>query len=156
MRSITFILWGFIGSGPIIWNLYYFGFQYGNNLYLMDLFDWIMTLAPLFLGGLYFYIYFISAKKSFQKNKFFRNLKYEYTFGIDDFLVSSTSDNSTGSSTIKVFFLKRIYETSNYFYLFNDNRNAFIVKKSALSKEDTLALRIRLQTILGKKYLICK
>jgi hypothetical protein len=156
MKKITFVLWIFIGFGPLIWTIYYYGFRFGNYFYVMDIFDWFLAFGPLLIGVLYFYVYFISGKKAYKKDKVFANLKYEYDFGIDDFQVSTTSDNTSGNSTIKTLLIKRIYETPTYFYLFNSNRTAFIVKKSAMREEEAMVLRRRFQKVLDKKVIICK
>jgi hypothetical protein len=156
MKKITFVLWIFIGFGPLIWTIYYYGFRFGNYFYVMDIFDWFLAFGPFLIGVLYFYVYFISGKKAYKKDKVFANLKYEYDFGIDDFQVSTTSDNTSGNSTIKTLLIKRIYETPAYFYLFNSNRTAFIVKKSAMSEEEAMVLRRRFQKVLDKKVILCK
>lgn len=156
MKKITFVLWIFIGFGPLVWTVYYYGFRFGNYFYVMDIFDLLLAIGPLFIGVSYFYVYYFSGKKAYKKNKLFANLKYEYEFGIDDFLVRTTSDHSSGSSTIKILLIKRIYETPTYFYLFNSNRTAFIVKKSSMSEEEAMVLRRRFQKVLDKKVILCK
>jgi hypothetical protein len=156
MKKITFVLWIFIGFGPLIWTIYYYGFRFGNYFYVMDIFDWLLAFGPLVIGILYFYVYYFSGKKAYKKNKLFANLQYTYEFGIDDFLVSTTSDNTTGTSTVKTLLIMRIYETPSCFYLFNTNRTAFIVKKSAMSEEDAMVLRRRFQKALDKKVIICR
>jgi len=156
MKKITFVLWLSIGLGPLIWTVYYYGFRFGNYFYVMDLFDWFLAFGPLVIGILYFYVYYFSGKKTYKKNKLFANLKYDYEFGIDDFLVTTTSDNTTGTSTVKTLLIGRIYETPAYFYLFNSNRTAYIVKKAVMSEEEAMVLRRRFQKVLDKKVIICK
>jgi len=156
MKKVSFILWGFIGFGPLIWTFYYYGFKYDNNLSILDPFDWIMAFGPLLISITYFYVYFEVGKKTYRKNKIFSQLTYTFDFGIDDFQVSSSSENSSGNSTIKTLLMRKIYETRDYFYLFNSQRTAFIVKKASMSEEDAFVLRRRLQNVLGKKYIVSR
>ncbi|KAF0227007.1 MAG: hypothetical protein FD133_1627 [Erysipelotrichaceae bacterium] len=67
ISRLFMIFWTLIGPSLLINDLYYFKLKYGPYLYLMDIFDWLMTMVPLAFAVLYFYNRNKAHKRSFRK-----------------------------------------------------------------------------------------
>ena len=88
VSRLFMIFWILIGPSLIIFDLYYFGFKYGNFLYLMEITDWLMAMIPLAFTALYFYTRNVAGKRSFRKSKTTKGLKYRFEFKTTDFEAS--------------------------------------------------------------------
>jgi hypothetical protein len=154
VSRLFMIFWILIGPSLLIFDLYYFGLKYGNFLYLMEITDWLMAMIPLAITALYFYTRNIAGKRSFRKSKTTKGLKYHFEFKTTDFEASYTSDVASGTTTMRVDLLYKVYETKDFIYLYVNRRSAFILDKSSLDQSDALELKSRLQKVLRKKYIM--
>ena len=85
-----------------------------------------------------------------------QGMENRYVFQDRGFLASSSNDVHNGQSNTDYAVLMKAYETSKYFFLFISKNQAYIVDKATVSGGPVDDLRGKLQSILGKKYYICK
>lgn len=101
-------------------------------------------------------IYFVLPKVAFNKNKIAKNSDNHFVFRDEIFEVSGATESYRGSSEIKYDALYKICETRDFFYLYINSRQAYIVEKSTVSEELIADLRQHLLNKSGpKKYKIC-
>lgn len=147
--------WILIGPSLFLFNLIYYGLVYGNYLYLLDVFDWLIALIP-FCGMLFFLnTVFLGGKKLYRKYPQMRT-HHTYDFGPDGFYVTSVSEFASSHSEINYTLLTRAYETKDAFYLFLHNKTAYIVDKSSLIQGNLISMRLNLQKTLKRKFILCK
>lgn len=70
----------------------------------------------------------------------------------EDHFVEKSSQKEQSISYESLF---RVYETSKYFYLFSDPRNASVIVKDAVTLGDAAGLRALLKQRLEKRYKLC-
>lgn len=102
------------------------------------------------------YLYFLLPRISYRGMKKLKDGEVFYVFQEDRFSESSVLQGYSGECVVEYKILVKVYETSSYIFLFQTNRQAFILDKASMSPEDALELRNRIRSILGKRYVICK
>jgi hypothetical protein len=154
-KSLILGAWLIAGPSLIIFNLIYYGLVYGNYLYLLNLWDWLIALIPL--GGMFFFLnmVFLGGKKLYRKYPQMR-IHYSYDFGQEGFYVSSVSEFASSHSEINYTLLTKAYETKDAFYLFLHNKTAYIVDKSSLIQGNLTSMRLNLQKTLKRNFILCK
>ena len=84
-----------------------------------------------------------------------QNLENEFTF-CDDFIKSSSKcENYQDSVEIKYALLVKVMETKEYFFLYQQANQAYIVDKSTMTEEDAVLVQEKLKENV-KKYIVCK
>lgn len=105
-------------------------FHIVNHNYLFT----IILFCFLFFFLIYRFLYpYYKIGKEFKSNKIQNNLVNYYFFYDKFFKVK----NQLGSSKIKYHKLHRVYENGNYFYLYLDDTNAFIIDKCGFTIGDS-------------------
>ncbi|MHB1484271.1 MAG: YcxB family protein [Saccharofermentanales bacterium] len=117
----------------------------------------IVFFITLMIICIFGYLYFIYPKKVYKSAKKLASMKNEYLFQEDEFTMTSDNPEFSGKSTMKYTFLNMVYETEDYFYLFIDKAQAYIVRKSDITNGTSEQIR---ETIIynmpPEKYIICK
>lgn len=98
------------------------------------------------------YRYFILPIARYKGLGKMQNTVNEYVFCDHMVRVSSVSDVSSGSSEFSYDMLRRVAETSRYFFLFPMNNVVCIVDKSTFTPGEANVLRDRIIAIPGVKY----
>jgi len=143
------------GPSVLIFDLVYYGILYGNFLYVLDFFDWLIALIPLVLAGYVLSLYFQGGKRNLKK--FPHILSHvSYDFGPESFTYSSISALSSGTATIAYGQLDVAYETESSFYLLAKGRGVYLIEKSSLIAGNLTTFRLVLQRNLKKKYVLCR
>lgn len=156
-RDRVFLIVMSIIIGPmfIVYNLYHYGFEYGNNLYVLDLFDWILACIPLIFVTVFLVQILTGGKRAYKKiNKV--ESTYTYDFGPDRVFITTTSSLHTGSSEAMYTMFWKVFETQTDFYLFINRTSAYVVDKASLKEGKIGVLRLNLQSNLKNKYVLCK
>ena len=139
----------------LIFNLVYYGLIYGNFLYLLDIFDWVLALFPMMFGAYFLNLCFFQGKKAYHKNPA-QKAHVSVDFGPDGFHLSVTSSVSQTQSELSYQVIQKAYETKDAFYLYPSKNTAYIVEKAGLIQGNMTAMRLNLQKALKKKYILCK
>ena len=101
-------------------------------------------------------IYFVLPKVAFNKNKIAKNSENHFVFRDEFFEISGETESYHGSSEVKYDALCKICETKEFFYLYINPRQAYIVEKATVSEDLIADLRQHLLNKSGpKKYKIC-
>lgn len=101
-------------------------FQISNRNYLLIFL--LSTFLVVFLSYRFFYPYYKTGKE-LKSDKVQHNLENYYFFYEKYFKVK----NKFGNDKIKYYKLYKVYENENFFYLYMDKTNAFIIDKSGFS-----------------------
>ncbi len=154
-RTLTLGVWILIGPSLILFNLIYYGLVYGNYLYLLDLWDWLIALIPL--CGMLFFLntVFMGGKKLYRKYPQMR-IHHSFDFGQEGLYVTSVSEFASSHSEINYSLLIKAYETTDAFYLFLHNKTAYIVDKSSLIQGNLVSMRLNLQHALKRNFILCQ
>lgn len=102
------------------------------------------------------YVYFIIPKISFAAMKNMQNTENEYIFSDNSVKITSKSSEYNGEANIEYTLFVKVYETSEYLFIYQTKNQAFIVDKSTVTGGTAEEIRERLSSCLGKKYIICK
>lgn len=154
-KMTLLILLVVLTPAPMLFNLIYYGLIYGNFLYLLDLFDWLLALIPLLLGARVFYRWIYQGKKLYRKYPA-QHAHVSADFGPDGFSISAISSISQTHSELRYDVIQKAYETKTAFYLYPNKTTAYIVEKSGLIQGNLTSLRLHLQKALKKNYILCK
>lgn len=117
----------------------------------------LLLLGFVIMWGLLLYLYFIVPKRQYKAAVAkMKDLKNTYTFTDDSITVSSNGDGYSGSSEITYEKLYRAAETNEYFFLYINKRQAFVVDKTTFVGGSADELTARLTSVFGKKYIRCR
>lgn len=98
----------------------------------------------------YIYLPNLAVNRILKTDKTFENTKNHYWFYRDHVAV----ENKYGDTKIKYDQLYRIYETSQFYYLYLNSRQAFLVEKNNSANQEQLTKLLQEQ--LGKNYIVKK
>lgn len=102
------------------------------------------------------YLYFVIPRIRYHGLGERKDSTHEFLFTDDSVEFCSGENGYQGEHTIKYRALARVVETARYMYLFQDKNHALIVAKATISGGTALELREKLQSKLGRKYIIYK
>ena len=99
----------------------------------------------------------IAPSTSYRNNRGRSDIVNQYTFTDFGMVVGSKGEGQASNTQIEYANIKKVYETSEYLFVYINKIAAFIVDRSTMSSEDCFALMEKLRVVLGKrKYIICK
>lgn len=102
------------------------------------------------------YMYFLAPRIRYNALAKLKGCTHEFLFTEDYMQINSSDSGFSGESRIKYTVLTKAVETSKYMYIFQDKNHAFIVDKATFSDGTPQQLQEKLQSILGKEYVIYK
>lgn len=80
-----------------------------------------------------------------------------YTFNEDGIRISSVSKDAESQSNVHYQFLRNVYETKEYFYLFIHSNQAYIVNKTGMQRDTLEQIRTILSSRMpNNRFIICK
>lgn len=98
------------------------------------------------------YIFFVYPTITYNSLGKLKNVTNEYRFCDDRLFVNSVSDEYNGKSEIKYTLIVKVTETKEYFYIYQTNRQAYVVDKSSIEDNATAELRNKLLQYDNIKY----
>lgn len=147
-RIITWSVIFFVLFLIIIWETIVFGAQ--STMF-------IMLVIVIFVELLGFYMYFILPKIKYNSMGAMKDNVSEYIFCDNSVKVISTSEESKGQTEFQYSTISKIYETSEYFFIFSQiNNQVFIVDKSTVEKGAREEIKKKFIDIACEKYIQCK
>ena len=117
----------------------------------MELFA--ISILVLILEG---YLYLILPRITYNALKKMKNTENEYIFNDNILNIFSKSAEYTGTAQIEYSLFVRAYETSEFFFLYQTNNQAFVVDKSTIENGTAEEIRNKLKSFIGNKYIVCK
>lgn len=121
-----------------------------------DFFNIIILIACVFIVIFDLFVYFGLPYLQYRSMSKMKDFENNYIFRENEFVASTNSDDFIGDSVMKYSMLEKVMETKEFFFLFQNKRQALIVDKSTLSADESEKLRDTIRPILGKKYIVCK
>ena len=120
-----------------------------------EFFSLLLLVCILLISLLYSYIYFLLPVVQFRAMGKLQNTRNTYLFSDESIAVSSENPELTGASEIRYTLIAKTVETSRYFFLYQNRRQAFLVDKATI--EGGTAEQIREKMIsAGGKYRLCR
>ena len=124
---------------------------FGMDLILLVLFGvemlWLMLMC---------FWYFIIPKTQYKSLAKMKETENEYIF-CDNVLKTFTKSNEyNGEAEIEYSLFVKVYETSQYLFLYQTNNQVFIVDKSTIENGTVEEIRSKLSAFVKDKYIICK
>ena len=110
-------------------------------------------LAALLL--LVYYLYFLFPKQLYKAQGKLKDAENTYTFGENSVHIVSQAEQYTGEAQVEYGLFVKVYETSEYFFVYQTKSQVFLVDKSTIQGGTAEEIRNRLSGAV-KKYVICK
>lgn len=101
------------------------------------------------------FVYFILPKIRYNAMLNMKGIENEFVFTDDGVRIVSKSEDYNGEGEIKYSMLFKVYETSDYFFLFQNKSQAFIVDKSTIESGFAGEIRNKLVSCLQNRYIVC-
>ncbi len=102
------------------------------------------------------YLYFLLPKIRYKALAKMKNTQNEYVF-LDNVLKTVTkSQEYNGEAEIEYSLFVKVYETTNYFFLYQTNNQVFIVEKATVEGGTVEDIRNKLSVYVKDKYIVCK
>lgn len=115
----------------------------------------LILLIVVFLCCLY--RYFWAGKVRYCRLGSMQGIVNSYVFYQDEMAVASNSTGYNADGKIQYHLIKKVKETSAYFFIFMNNNQAFIVEKSTITGGTADQIRGYLSIWVDeKKYTVCK
>lgn len=126
------------------------------EMYLLDNDPvFVVALIVAILAVLFeLYLYFVLPRIRYNALGQMKGCTNEFTFTDDSIRQVSYDNGYSGESRIDYKVLSRAIETSVYFYIFQTKSQAMVVEKATIEGGTAEELRMKLQSVLGKKYKI--
>ena len=100
--------------------------------------------------------YFIIPKTQYKSLAKMKETENEYIF-CDNVLKTFTKSNEyNGEAEIEYSLFVKVYETSQYLFLYQTNNQVFIVDKSTIENGTVEEIRSKLSAFVKDQYIICK
>lgn len=140
------LIWAAIIMAIILLEIAFFGMD--GTLVLLAVVDFLVI-------GLELFLYFGLPVVQFNSLKRLKYLENEYLFTDHSLKSYAKSESYFGESEIEYSALVKAYETTKYFFLFQTARQVLVVDKATLEGGSPKEIREKLQSYLGKKYVLC-
>lgn len=114
----------------------------------------IPLFSLLFLW--FFFFYFAFPRIQYKNLSQFADIDNTFVFTDDRLYFSSANQTYSDSSTMAYTMIYRVYETSAYFFIYQNRTQCIIVDKSTLQGGTAFDIRYVLSSYLGKKYVLCR
>ena len=113
----------------------------------------LALLVAVWLEACYFY--FLFPKQRYKAQGKLKDAENTYTFGENSVHIVSQAEQYTGEAQVEYGLFIKVYETSEYFFVFQTKSQVFLVDKSTIQGGTAEDIRNRLSGAV-KKYVICK
>lgn len=138
-RMLTFTVIYALIIALEMWSIITFEVR-ATNVLILVIATVAITINPL--------LYFTMPKLNYKKLGKLRDSINEYVFTDEGFTETVIGDGVSGNANIDYSVIQKIYESNDYFYLFNTNRSAYIIDKRSIENKDDI---IQLENLLYKK-----
>lgn len=129
------------------------------SILMLFLFDDRSPIQLLCLGAVLIlmqcYICLLLPKIQYRSMGKFAESCHVFHFTDDTVIITSSIDDYNGSCSIAYHMLYQVMETSEYLFLCQNKRQAFVVDKSTVQGGTVSELRAKLANIPGLRYILC-
>ena len=115
----------------------------------------VLMVAIAVMASLNLFMYFYYPKINYKAMANLKDVHNEYIFTDERLLIDTKHTEYDGKSEIAYSVFVKAYETSRYLFLYQTNRQVFIVDKSTLTGGSIEDIRNTLSPYLNQKYIIC-
>ncbi len=115
------------------------------------------VIAMVVVDLMFLHMYFIASKKNYKSMGKMADIEDEYRFTDDKLIIKSFGADSGYSSITEMDYaiLCKVYETSEYFFLYQSMRFVWIVDKSSMTCRDISDIKEKFIDIFKGKYIVC-
>ena len=119
-----------------------------------------MLIELLCVAGVLFllecYLYFLLPKIRYKALAKMKDAENEYIFCDNVLKTFTKSQEYNGEAEIEYSLFEKVYETTNYLFLYQTNNQVFIVDKSTIEGGTVEEIRNKLSAFVKNKYIVCK
>ena len=101
------------------------------------------------------YMYFLLPRQLYKAQGKLKDAENTYTFGENSVHIVSQAEQYTGEAQVEYGLFIKVYETSEYFFVYQTKSQVYLVDKSTIQGGTAEEIRNRLSGAV-KKYVICK
>lgn len=145
-RFIIISIFSFLLAAFLLFEILYF--------YEFSLFIFFLVLVFLYTRECC--LHFLLPKIRYKALANMQNTINEYTFCEDNLKIHTISKECNGDTQIEYSLLVKVYETSDYLFLYQPQNQVFIVDKSTITDGTVEDIKNKLKSYVKKKYYICK
>lgn len=116
----------------------------------------ILLVGVLLVIALFVFMYFGSPRIRYASLANMKDAENAYLFGDDILKVFTKSEEYNGEAEMEYSLFVKVYETSDYFFLYQANNQVFLVDKSTVEGGSVDDIRNKLSSFVKDKYYICK
>lgn len=116
----------------------------------------ILIVAVLLIIAIDLFMYFALPKIQYKSLAKMKGVENSYIFNDDALKVIMKSTEYNGEAEIEYLMFGKVYETSEYFFLFQTNNQAFPVDKSTIEGGSADDIRNKLYSFVKDKFFVCK
>ena len=102
------------------------------------------------------YSYFLLPRIKYKGLARMRDVENEYVFCDAELRVLTRGEEYSGESVLKYSVFVKAYETSRYFFLFQQQNQVLAVDKSTIENGTQKDIRDKLTSSIAGKYIVCK
>ncbi len=102
------------------------------------------------------FMWFVYPKICYNALAKMKGAQNEYTFTEDKIFITTQSSDYNAQAEVEYTLLAKVYETSEYMFLYQTKNQVFPVDKSTVTGGTVEEIRGKIFSYLEKKYVICK
>ena len=102
------------------------------------------------------YMWFYYPKVRYNALAKMKQTENEYKFTDEKIFVTTTGAEYNAEAEIEYSLFVKVYETTNYLFLYQTNNQVFIVDKSTIEGGTVEEIRNKLSAFVKNKYIVCK
>ena len=116
----------------------------------------LLSIIIVFMLLINYFMWYLSPKVRYNSLAKLKNICNEYIFTEESVFATTKSTEYEGKVEIAYTLFVKVYETSNYLFLFQTQNQVYMVDKSTLVGGTIEEIRNKLCNHLYNKYIICK
>ena len=116
----------------------------------------ILIIADLLAIALEAFMYFGLPNIRYKSLAKMKDAENEHIFCDNSLKTFTKSETYNGEAEIEYSMFVKVYETSDYFFLYQNNNQVFLVDKSTIEGGRIDDIRNKLSSFVKDKYIVCK
>ena len=116
----------------------------------------VYVFMLVFVSFFLCYMYFLFPGLQYKRMGNFSEVENVFVFTDDQVTISQNKEGYDGTAVLRYDMIYKVYETSDYFFLYQNKNAAYIVDKSTISNSEAEQIREKISAAVGKTYRVCK
>lgn len=100
-------------------------------------------------------MYFLLPKIRYNSFARMKDITNEYTFCDEVLMITTKAAEYNGQGEIKYSLIVKVYETTKYFFIFQNKSQVLMIDKSTIVGGTADEIREKIQGAMSRKYIVC-